>query len=55
MTCDSLDFCEDYSSPKGRVGTLSIWQRYSVDPGVLLSGWEYERPKPRLVPRLQVW
>lgn len=39
----TLDYCEDYRSPDGRIGSLETWQRYGTDPVKLLSGWEREQ------------
>jgi hypothetical protein len=30
--CDTLDYCDYWRSPDGRVGTLELWQRDGADP-----------------------
>lgn len=40
---DHLAYCEQCTSPDGRVATLESWQRYGTNPTELLSGWEREQ------------
>ena len=40
--CDTLDYCENATSPDGRLWRFELGDRLGTDPVALLSTWEHQ-------------
>jgi hypothetical protein len=45
VDCYDFDYCEQCTSPDGRVGSYETWHRFGTNPAHLLSNWEHQQLK----------